>query len=72
MKAENMRNYRDKLVEAVQSVGKELINRADEIVGHKDMTTGFNISIDIDSETGTCIPTITVTQSYISESVLKM
>lgn len=72
MKAENMRNYRDKLVEAVQSVGKELINRADEIVGHKDMTTGFNISIDIDSEMGTCIPTITVTQSYISESVLKM
>lgn len=72
MKAENMRNYRDKLVEAVQSVGKELINRADEIVGHKDMTTGFNISIDIDSEMGTCTPIITVTQSYISESVLKM
>lgn len=72
MKAENMINYRDKLVEAVQSVGQELIDRADEIVGHKDMTTGFNISIDIDSERGTCAPYITVTQSYISESVLKM
>lgn len=72
MKAENMRDYREKLVEAVQSVGKELINRADDIVGHKDMTTGFNISIDIDSERGACVPCITVTQSYISETVLKM
>lgn len=63
-----MNEYRKELVEKVKGVGQELIDRADEIVAYKDLNTGFNISIDIDPGDPVYI---TVTQNYISETVLK-
>lgn len=57
-------NSNEKLVKLVKSVGKEIIDRAEDLVGNGDAMQGFNIYIDMNFPDG--IPAISVTKEYVS------
>lgn len=59
-----MMDSNDRLVKLVKSVGKEIIERAEDLVGTGDAMHGFNIYIDMNFPDG--IPVVSVTREYTS------
>ena len=59
-----MMDNNDRLVKLVKSVGKEIIERAEDLVGTGDAMSGFNIYIDMNFPDG--IPVVSVTREYMS------
>ena len=70
----NNDEFRAKLAELVRASGRELIDRADEIVGDTTLITGFDISIDFGFYEGRLetVPKIKVNHEYISRNVIKV
>lgn len=57
-------NYRDGLVESIKIVGQMMIDNAEDLAGHMDMMSGFDISIEFDPA-ARIIPELTVRRSYL-------
>lgn len=57
-------NYNELLADMVKAAGKELIDRAEDLVGHGDLISNFNIWIRFPQ--GGEPPTIEVTREHIS------
>ena len=63
--------YRDALVQKIKDAGKDLIERAEEMVSEKNqLNTGFSITIDF-PQGETCEPRITYTTETLVKSYLK-
>ena len=62
--------FRELLVEMVKSSGRELIDRAEDLVGNNDLISDFSIRIDFPTDGRMFIgcPTIEVTRSHISKN----
>lgn len=59
-----MMDSNESLVKLVKSVGQEIIDRAEDLVGTGEAMRGFNIYIDMNFPDG--IPAVSVTREYIS------
>lgn len=59
-----MMDSNESLVKLVKSVGQEIIERAEDLVGTGDAMSGFNIYIDMNFPDG--IPVVSVTREYMS------
>ena len=61
--------FRELLVEMVKSSGRELIDRAEDLVGNGGFISGFGIRISFPTDGRMLIgcPTIEVTRSHISK-----
>ena len=61
--------FRELLVEMVKSSGRELIDRAEDLVGNGDLINDFDIRISFptDGRMFTGVPTIEVTKTHISK-----
>ena len=59
-----MMDNNDRLVKLVKSVGKEIIERAEDLVGTGDAMSGCNIYIDVNFPDG--IPVVSVNREYMS------
>lgn len=61
--------FRKMLVEMVKASGREVIDRAEELVGSGDLLTDFNIWLcfPIDNGRLSGVPIIELTKSYLSK-----
>lgn len=57
------------LVEQVKAMGKEVVNRAEDIVGKGDLLIDLSLMITIQVDE---IPTLEVTRTYASHEVIKL
>ena len=61
--------FRELLVEMVKSSGRELIDRAEDLVGNGDLISDFGIRVSFPTDGRMLIgcPTIEVTRSHVSK-----
>lgn len=63
-------NYRQHLIELVKASGQEVIDRAEDLVGHGDLITNFDIWLRFPQD-GDC-PTIEVTREHVSKKTMSV
>lgn len=66
--------FREMLTEMVKASGKEIIDRAEELVGDGDLLTDFYITINfpIRGYNVDAIPTLTVQKEHVSKECIKV
>lgn len=64
------KEYRSQLVEQVRAVGKELVERADELVGGGDLISDYYIYLRFPQGGG--VPTIEATTEYVSKEAINV
>ena len=71
MKEINKDDYKNKIINIIKSLGKELIDNADKFVGDPDMLTDLDIWLNVPvSSISDSMPTIQVTKDYCSKNTI--